>query len=95
MRGLTAAHSGDVVALGRTLDRSVPGFEHYMLYDAHTPRAAQDLIVVRPHGYAVTHIDALAHGFMTVPSTTGDARTRSSRPPVSDSTLLSLSPVAR
>jgi kynurenine formamidase len=54
---------GTVVALAQPLTTEVEGFAHEMLHDDHADRSCQDLISVRPHGFRITHVDALAHGF--------------------------------
>jgi kynurenine formamidase len=63
-RGLAEIRDAVVISLGKELRRGVPGFEHHMLYQAHAPRASLDAVSVRPHGFEVTHMDALAHGFL-------------------------------
>lgn len=62
-RGTAEVRDGAVVSLARELHDGVPGFQHLMLYDAHAPRASQDATLIRSHGFEVTHVDALAHGF--------------------------------
>jgi kynurenine formamidase len=60
---------GRTVPLGREL-RTTPSTAnrspvvHRMLYAGHLPWMCTDTIEVAPHGYAVTHLDALGHVFL-------------------------------
>lgn len=62
-RGAAEVREGSVVSLARELHDGVDGVQHLMLYDSHAPRAAQDALLVRSHGFEITHVDALAHGY--------------------------------
>lgn len=59
---------GETVSLGRDLPTRPQQGErplafHAMTYGGHAPISAHDLLVVMPHGFQVTHFDAVAHTY--------------------------------
>lgn len=65
-RGAAAVRHGRVVSLARGLypgrRLSPPAFvSHRMLYQQHEPSGALDSVEIAPHGFEVTHVDALSH----------------------------------
>jgi kynurenine formamidase len=63
---LTLARSGRVVSIGRDLD-TVSGpsnprpVVHQLLYAGHHPDSTADFVGIAPHGFSVTHLDAVGH----------------------------------
>ena len=63
---LALVRSGRVVSIGRDLD-TVSGpsnprpVVHQLLYAGHQPESAMDFVGIAPHGFAVTHLDAVGH----------------------------------
>ncbi len=60
--------TGEVVSLGRDIEtRSRHGERplafHVMTYSTHAPASAQDLLLIMPHGFQVTHFDAVTHSY--------------------------------
>ena len=60
--------SGRAVSLAydlatRTSRQYPPSALHVMTYAGHQPTAALDLLLVAPHGFEVTHMDAVAHEY--------------------------------
>jgi len=58
--------SGRAVSLGADLStepsaKNPRPVQHLMLYENHNGGSALDYVGVAPHGYAVTHLDAVAH----------------------------------
>lgn len=68
LAALTGVRSGRAASIGRDLGRSTradaaAGVVHLMTYGGHRPDGAQDAILIAPHGYEITHMDALAHAY--------------------------------
>jgi kynurenine formamidase len=63
LRGAGQVVDGEVVSIGKPLGASTPGFSHEMLWGDDRDRASQDEFTLRSHGYEITHVDALSHGF--------------------------------
>jgi kynurenine formamidase len=67
-RGVATVRHGRVVSLARPMD---PGqrieppslVAHRMLYQGHEPTGALDSVEIAPHGFEVTHLDALGHSY--------------------------------
>lgn len=63
---LALVRSGRVVSIGRDLD-TVSGpanprpVVHQLLYAGHHAESAMDFVGIAPHGFAVTHLDAVGH----------------------------------
>jgi kynurenine formamidase len=65
---LAAIRRARCVSIGRDLAtrgsrQSPPSAVHLMTYAGHEPRGAQDALLLVPHGFEVTHMDALAHAY--------------------------------
>jgi kynurenine formamidase len=65
---LAGVRHGRCVSIGRDLAthgsrHSPPSAVHLMTYGGHEPTGAQDAILLVPHGFEVTHMDALAHAY--------------------------------
>jgi hypothetical protein len=59
--GVTLSIGRDLVARG---SRQVPpSAVHVLIYDAHLPTAALELLTLVPHGFEMTHLDAVAHSY--------------------------------
>ncbi len=63
---LGLVRSGRVVSIGRELDTvSSPAnprpVVHQLLYAGHHAESAMDFVGIAPHGFAVTHMDAVGH----------------------------------
>src|SRR5579871_6261396 len=68
LEAFTWARRGVVVSLGKDLVMHSLGGErpqayHVMTYLSQTPISAQDLLVLMPHGFQMTHFDAVAHSY--------------------------------
>ena len=63
---LALVRSGRVVSIGRDLD-TVSGpsnprpVVHQLLYAGHHAESAMDFVGIAPHGFSVTHLDAVGH----------------------------------
>jgi kynurenine formamidase len=60
--------AGAVVSLGKDLrtagsQQGPPSALHVMSYVAHQPIGSADFIGIMPHGFEVTHLDAVAHSY--------------------------------
>lgn len=65
-RASALVRSGRVVSIGRDIDtaRSAKNPNpavHKMLYEQHHPISALDQLTIQPHGFGVTHLDAVGH----------------------------------
>ena len=58
-RAVSLAHD----LLTRNSRQYPPSALHVMTYAGHRPAAALDLLLVAPHGFEVTHMDAVAHEY--------------------------------
>lgn len=59
---------GEVVSIGKDLRtrgsaQVPPSAVHAMVYGGHSQISAQDLLTLVPHGFEMTHLDALAHSY--------------------------------
>lgn len=69
LRALSLPSTGRVVSIGKDLDligssRNPDPVVHRMLYLAHSdPSASIDMTTIAPHGFAVTHMDAVGHTY--------------------------------
>ena len=68
LEALAGVRSGRCTSIGRDLvtrgsRRSPPSAVHLMTYDGHEPTGANDALLLVPHGFEVTHMDALAHAY--------------------------------
>jgi kynurenine formamidase len=66
LRGISAVRWGRVISLSRELvpgaTLAPPAFVHHRsLYQQHAPSGALDSVEIAPHGFEITHIDALSH----------------------------------
>ncbi len=61
LRALRSVRHGEPVSLGRDLRASRSSW-HAMLYVGPDPISTADVLTVAPHGFDVTHVDALGHG---------------------------------
>ena len=67
-RALAEVQAGDVVALGRALvtrgsSQVPPSAFHIMTTLGPNEISAQDLLILTPHGFEMTHVDAVGHSF--------------------------------
>ncbi|MPZ51837.1 MAG: cyclase family protein [Acidimicrobiia bacterium] len=58
--------SGRVVSIGRDIDTTPSAKNpnpavHKMIYEEHHPISALDQLTIQPHGFGVTHLDAVGH----------------------------------
>ena len=65
-RALGLARRGDVVSLGKDLilsgsRQTPPSAIRVMMYAGAESISAQDMVLLAPHGFETTHVDALAH----------------------------------
>jgi kynurenine formamidase len=65
---LAGVRSGRCYSIGRDLAtrgsrQQPPSAVHLMTYAGHEPRGAADALLIVPHGFEVTHMDALAHAY--------------------------------
>jgi kynurenine formamidase len=65
---LAGVRSGRCVSIGRDLAtrgsrQTPPSAVHLMTYAGHDASSAQDALLLVPHGFEVTHMDALAHAY--------------------------------
>ena len=68
LAALAAVRAGRCVSIGRDLvtrgsRHSPPSAVHLMTYGGHEPTGSQDALLLVPHGFEVTHMDALAHAY--------------------------------
>jgi len=68
LKALAAVRDGVAISFGRDLavrgSRQLPpSAVHVMTYAAHDPASAEDLLVLSPHGFEMTHLDAVGHSF--------------------------------
>jgi kynurenine formamidase len=59
--GVTFSIGRDLVTRGST--QVPPSAVHVLTYDAHAPTAALELLTLMPHGFEMTHLDAVAHSY--------------------------------
>jgi hypothetical protein len=68
LEALALVRDGEVVSIGRDLVlrgsvQEPPSALHVLVYAAHEPRAALELLTLVPHGFEMTHLDAVAHSY--------------------------------
>jgi kynurenine formamidase len=68
LAALARVRNGRCVSIGRDLvtrgsRHTPPSAVHLMTYAGHEPTGAQDALLLVPHGFEVTHMDALAHAY--------------------------------
>jgi hypothetical protein len=59
--GVTLSIGRDLVTGGST--QVPPSAIHVLTYDAHVPTAALELLTLVPHGFEMTHLDAVGHSY--------------------------------
>jgi hypothetical protein len=59
--GLTLSIGRDLVTRGST--QVPPSAVHVLTYAGHEPNAALELLTLVPHGFEMTHLDAVAHSY--------------------------------
>jgi len=65
---LALVRDGESVSIGRDLavrgsTQSPPSAVHVLMYAGHEPHAALELLTLVPHGFEMTHLDAVAHSY--------------------------------
>lgn len=68
LEALALVREGVSLSIGRDLavngSAQVPASAvHVLLYDAHSPTAALELLTLVPHGFEMTHLDAVVHSY--------------------------------
>jgi len=68
LEALAEAREGVSVSIGRDLvvrgsTQSPPSAMHVLTYAGHEPRAALELLTLVPHGFEMTHLDAVTHSY--------------------------------
>src|SRR5207248_562108 len=68
LEALALVRDGDSVSIGRDLivrdsTQSPPSTTHALLYAGHEPSAALELLTLVPHGFEMTHLDAVTHSY--------------------------------
>jgi kynurenine formamidase len=68
LAALAGVRNGHCISIGRDLvtrgsRHTPPSAVHLMTYAGHEPTGAQDALLLVPHGFEVTHMDALAHAY--------------------------------
>ena len=66
LQALALVEHGACVSIGRDLAvrgsrETPPSAMHVLTYAGREPTSTQDILVLKPHGYEMTHLDALAH----------------------------------
>lgn len=61
MHALRTVRHGVPVSLGRDL-RDARATSYSLLYVGHEPISTADVLTIAPHGFDVTHVDAVGHG---------------------------------
>jgi kynurenine formamidase len=67
-QALALVRDGESVSIGRDLvvrgsAQSPPSATHVLVYAGHEPTAALELLTLVPHGFEMTHLDAVAHSY--------------------------------
>src|SRR5262249_49852498 len=65
---LALVRDGEAISIGRDLvvrgsTQSPPSAIHVLTYAGHEPSAALELLTLVPHGFEMTHLDAVAHSY--------------------------------
>jgi len=68
LAALALVREGRAVSIGRDLvtegsAQSPPSAVHVLTYAGHEPSAALELLTLVPHGFEMTHLDAVAHSY--------------------------------
>jgi kynurenine formamidase len=68
LQALALVRDGDSVSIGRDLvvrgsTQSPPSATHVLMYAGHQPSAALELLTLVPHGFEMTHLDAVTHSY--------------------------------
>jgi kynurenine formamidase len=68
LEALTLVRKGESVSIGRDLvvrgsAQSPPSATHALMYAGHEPSAALEMLTLVPHGFEMTHLDAVAHSY--------------------------------
>jgi hypothetical protein len=68
LEALALVREGVAVSIGRDLltresTQEPPSATLVLTYDAHAPAAALELLTLVPHGFEMTHLDAVAHSY--------------------------------
>jgi kynurenine formamidase len=68
LRALALVRKGESVSIGRDLivrgsAQSPPSAMHVLIYAGHEPSAALELLTLVPHGFEMTHLDAVTHSY--------------------------------
>ena len=68
LEALALVRDGDSISIGRDLivrgsTQSPPSATHVLLYAGHEPGAALELLSLVPHGFEMTHLDAVTHSY--------------------------------
>jgi kynurenine formamidase len=68
LEALALVRKGVTISIGRDLltrdsAQAPPSAMHVLTYDAHTPGAALELLTLVPHGFEMTHLDAVSHSY--------------------------------
>jgi kynurenine formamidase len=68
LQALALVQDGDSISIGRDLivrgsTQSPPSATHVLMYAGHEPSAALELLSLVPHGFEMTHLDAVTHSY--------------------------------
>jgi kynurenine formamidase len=68
LEALALVRDGDSISIGRDLvvrgsTQSPPSATHVLMYAGHEPSAALELLSLVPHGFEMTHLDAVTHSY--------------------------------
>jgi kynurenine formamidase len=68
LEALALVRDGDSISIGRDLivrgsTQSPPSATHMLMYAGHEPSAALELLALVPHGFEMTHLDAVTHSY--------------------------------
>jgi kynurenine formamidase len=68
LQALALVRDGDSISIGRDLVvrgsiQSPQSATHMLLYAGHEPNAALELLSLVPHGFEMTHLDAVTHSY--------------------------------
>jgi kynurenine formamidase len=68
LEALALVREGESISIGRDLvvrgsAQSPPSATHALMYAGHEPSAALEMLTLVPHGFEMTHLDAVAHSY--------------------------------
>jgi kynurenine formamidase len=68
LEALALVRKGESISIGRDLvvrgsAQSPPSATHALMYAGHEPSAALEMLTLVPHGFEMTHLDAVAHSY--------------------------------